>query len=389
MSNKKSFEDLLKESLNNYQAPYDASQWDRLSKKMDEMNLSNNTGNFGAAKIVVGVLLIVALGVSTYLFTIPQSTELNETVVAENANTATNVEVKSTTVEEAVIFQSNQQIMVEPEETKEPTIVKADLTPNNSNQQLEISLSKTALCLNEKLHFETPFACDACTYTWEFGDGTVSQLKNPVHVYKTSGTYSVNLVVKHPKKGKIKERKWKDAITVYNKPSVDFIWKSAEKDCHNAGICFVNLNDNDAKYRWEFGDKTMSTEPHPTHTFTRKGHYNVKLVSENEHGCKDSILKPIHVLKAYNLLAPTHLNVSTRDTWMPIALINNNYDFELSVINPNGKAVFITSDRNINWDGTDTNGVKAKSGDIYLWLARIKNTDGSKTEYGGSIEITE
>ena len=37
---------------------------------------------------------------------------------------------------------------------------------------------------------------DSLSYYWDFGDGSVSNLQNPVHIYENPGTYSVALTVK-------------------------------------------------------------------------------------------------------------------------------------------------------------------------------------------------
>ena len=34
------------------------------------------------------------------------------------------------------------------------------------------------------------------TYSWNFGDGSTSNLKNPSHTFQNAGTYSVELIVR-------------------------------------------------------------------------------------------------------------------------------------------------------------------------------------------------
>src|SRR5690606_36184360 len=36
---------------------------------------------------------------------------------------------------------------------------------------------------------------NAISFNWEFGDGTTSTDKNPIHTYSTAGIYTVNLTV--------------------------------------------------------------------------------------------------------------------------------------------------------------------------------------------------
>ncbi len=33
------------------------------------------------------------------------------------------------------------------------------------------------------------------TWSWDFGDGTTSDVKNPVHIYTAAGNYTINLTV--------------------------------------------------------------------------------------------------------------------------------------------------------------------------------------------------
>lgn len=54
----------------------------------------------------------------------------------------------------------------------------------------------TAICINEKIKFKNTSA-NGKTYLWNFGDGATSTEFEPVHTYKSSGTFTVKLVVKN------------------------------------------------------------------------------------------------------------------------------------------------------------------------------------------------
>jgi PKD repeat protein len=46
-----------------------------------------------------------------------------------------------------------------------------------------------------KVHFTDTSDTTPWKWSWDFGDGTNSTEKNPVHIYKKPGTYTVNLTV--------------------------------------------------------------------------------------------------------------------------------------------------------------------------------------------------
>ena len=65
---------------------------------------------------------------------------------------------------------------------------------NNSPKVSDVYASSTNVEVGESIDF----SCDVIdydgeivSYYWDFGDGTISSLKNPSHIYKNSGLYSV------------------------------------------------------------------------------------------------------------------------------------------------------------------------------------------------------
>jgi hypothetical protein len=61
-------------------------------------------------------------------------------------------------------------------------------------------------------------------YTWEFGDGYVSQLPNVSHTYLQSGTYNVSLTVAYAGAGGCSsELNFPAAVKVFQKPIARFI----------------------------------------------------------------------------------------------------------------------------------------------------------------------
>ena len=78
--------------------------------------------------------------------------------------------------------------------TKEsfPAFVKVQDGPN-----ADFSYSPTEITtLNSTVHFSN-LSKDAVAYSWNFGDNSVSELSNPNHSYKDTGTYNIILIAKH------------------------------------------------------------------------------------------------------------------------------------------------------------------------------------------------
>ncbi len=55
----------------------------------------------------------------------------------------------------------------------------------------------TTVCAGDTMHFsdQSNSGTQITAYSWDFGDGYFSTLQNPIHIYNTPGTYSVNLQI--------------------------------------------------------------------------------------------------------------------------------------------------------------------------------------------------
>ena len=138
---------------------------------------------------------------------------------------------------------------------------------------------------------------------WSFGDGTTSTLQNPVHVYPSSGTYTVCLTVYATNgfvscfKTVCQDIKVKGCVNEPCGVTTDF-------SKQNTGPCTVSFTDLSVPnpgstvvgWLWDFGDGTTSTLQNPTHTFPSSGTYNVCLttyVTGATQSCFQKVCKPI------------------------------------------------------------------------------------------------
>lgn len=122
------------------------------------------------------------------------------------------------------------------------------------------------------------------TYTWDFGDGTAGNERNPVHDYATGGTYTVRLIVEN--EGGSSEVS--QQITVAPPPP-DAPVSSFTFNATDLSVTFTDTSTGDiASWFWDFGDGTTSNEEDPTHAYQQGGTYTVQLTVGNAGGSDTS-----------------------------------------------------------------------------------------------------
>lgn len=115
---------------------------------------------------------------------------------------------------------------------------------------------------------------NAQSYSWDFGDGHTSVVKNPVHVYSSYDTYQVTLTATNSSK---KSRASKSVSLTEQRIKASFTYKTE----HPMKVVLTNTSSNATTYEWDFGDGTTSTEENPTHRYKGIGVYRITLTVRN------------------------------------------------------------------------------------------------------------
>jgi hypothetical protein len=168
---------------------------------------------------------------------------------------------------------------------------------------------------------------------------------------------------------------------------------TAIKDDASGGIFpddvlqFTNLSeDRLIKWEWDFGDATSSAEKDPTHTYGKKGEFEVILVATDRYGCQNSFTQKVNITKSYRMMVP--------NAFTPLQEVNKTFvpkfkgisALELSIFNQWGELIYRSSDlKNGGWDGTVT-GVLQEAG-FYFYSLVGKATDGEKVESNGKFRL--
>lgn len=129
-------------------------------------------------------------------------------------------------------------------------------------------------------------------WTWNFGDGHMSDDENPVHEFAGPGVYNVCLLI-------VTESGCASDIchlvTVQGGDcEAAFEWEQG----NGTIVHFIDHSDDDpdiVSWYWSFGDDHHSDDPNPVHTYEEPGTYVVCLVVENEFGCISDICHEVVV----------------------------------------------------------------------------------------------
>ncbi len=126
---------------------------------------------------------------------------------------------------------------------------------------------------------------NATSWLWDFGDGTTSNIQNPVHQYTAAGNYTVTLTVTTTS-GCNGTATFNNAITIDPLPAGNFSAYMINP-CDIYSWHFNNVSANGVTYLWNFGDGTSSTLSDPDHVYTAEGIYNITLHVFSANGCED------------------------------------------------------------------------------------------------------
>jgi gliding motility-associated-like protein len=127
------------------------------------------------------------------------------------------------------------------------------------------------------------------SWNWDFGNGQLSTVKNPVVNYSAPGTYTVRLVVRNSTG--IDEEIKTNYITVAPAPSANFS-ANITTACAPSTIQFTDLSTIPpgagtlTNWLWDFGDGVTSTLQNPSHIYAIVGFYTVSLRITSTTGCQ-------------------------------------------------------------------------------------------------------
>ncbi|TDH25496.1 PKD domain-containing protein [Segetibacter sp. 3557_3] len=175
------------------------------------------------------------------------------------------------------------------------SVVRTQYIVVNANPEANFGASDSTGCFPLPVQFTDSSVAGSGTLTnwqWDFGDGTLSSLKNPKHTYTGPGNFTVTLRVTNSN-GCVKLFTRPAFIRLQTGVQAAFSHSTTSGCSTPAAVTFNNtsIGTGSVNYKWLFGDGSTSTLQHPNHLYQKAGTYTVTLIVTNSTGCADTLVK--------------------------------------------------------------------------------------------------
>ncbi len=148
-------------------------------------------------------------------------------------------------------------------------------TPNVPRPIAAFTTDRTAGQVPLTVRFVNQSSGFISSYNWNFGDGTISNEPNPVHIYNAPGIFTASLTVT----GQGGTSNVSQQVNVQS-PSAPIAAFTANPITGTVPLTVQFTNQSTGtinSYLWNFGDGTTATDANPTHTFSSVGTFYVIL----------------------------------------------------------------------------------------------------------------
>jgi len=134
---------------------------------------------------------------------------------------------------------------------------------------------------------------NATSYFWNFGDGAISTLASPMHIYTSEGSFTATLSAWN----QCDTVTMQQTVNIFLPPTAGFLVPASVFGCGTAEVNFQNLSSaNAATFVWSFpgGTPSSSTLQNPSIDYAVSGVYTARLIVANTVG-KDTLEKTFEV----------------------------------------------------------------------------------------------
>jgi gliding motility-associated-like protein len=225
-------------------------------------------------------------------------------------------------------------------------------------------------------------------YQWTFGDGTVTNVQSPVHVYPNPGQYSVSLTIR-TLEGCSAQLSVANAVNVFAVPKANFTMSDNEVTVMDPLIEFTDLSTHATSWYWDFGDQTGTSHVrNPSYTYQDTGVYVVMLITTNAGGCADTVYRILSVDEDFNVYIPNAFTPNfdgDNDGFM--AKGTGITAFEMLIYDRWGMMIYQTNSMEAPWNGKMDNTGQPCIQDVYVYKMRVFDPKNRAHDFIGKVTL--
>ncbi len=428
------FDNKIKESLENFEMPYDATAWAEIADQLPPAGgAAAGSSQFGWKAVALIAIIATTVATAWYLtndnetisedaIAIEQPTHEDiqeaidnapsntlevasseETVGVESSENTNAVKVMTSTEEKTTRHEEVSGAIQSPE-SSQPEKVNADhsseVQTNHTERMSETPTKEDApivakflpstftVCVGEDVSFINESSDRSANMTWEFGDGNYGEEINPVHSYIQPGNYTVRLTADNGSKTS------DHTVTVTVNPTPRPIFSAERKLNGYVAIPLYRVTtavQPSETAVWSFSDGDRIVGNSAEHLFREAGTSTAKLTVTNPYGCSNT-MEESYQTDDFNLIAPNTFSPNgdgINELFVPAALPEMGVAFEMTVTNPRtGAVVYRTSNSAEPWNGKMNNVDPTLETGVYILTVVVKENVVNHKGFNGKINLT-
>jgi hypothetical protein len=404
---KKGIEELIKESLQDQEAPYAPAAWEDMQKRLDKAMPVNAPKNTALRNFGLGLAGLAVVGTSVWYFndqkevvvakkskgTIEEKsieTNSNKTIVnATKVNSAKVGEESIVVAKKEVVNVGANGVVAKYEDIQNTIGVNNYVHVDRQPELIALPILNTPikLAFGENVVLSGTSICESTSL---FIKNTSSEIIYIKLEGKTTAIEANSFKAFEPKIiGNQQITLWnskyelKDEVTINVAEAIAPNVNVTQLEYVSGLPTMIATIDNASEfenYSFIYKNKSVS-EKLVMHPY-KKGENKIEVSTTDANGCKSQTTHSFSVPEDYNLLAQTGLNV-INNSFMPRALVDRSTGFTLEIIEIKTMTkVYKTSDPLAPWTGM-------QSGKTYIWTVVLNNPEpGEPREYRGELSAT-
>lgn len=406
------FDELIRQSFDGFEVPYDPQHWDDLQADLDSATPSLTsyfgavtTGLFATSVVFIAMLFFFSdaqLKNPNHLSAdhiAAESEAGSENDQSENISGTENTAADFTETSDQVDSQFDDDSAFSNENNDAPPHTSKKGVKGKSVKHTDVETVKTPVksikgkagtenisrirtgCTGLVINFDASeeYGSDA-KYLWNFGDGFFSNEPNPSHTFNKEGVFDVSLSVTSKATGQISSNVVQAMIEVKEAPVANLDLKIESPSV----IVVKNESYNASNLEWNLDNSAMIDKNEIKISVVDNTRQNLVMSVSNDGGCTDTLETVINSITAGSEF-PRALGSTFGASFAPGAIIDSGDVKSIRIFHKSSGALVFEGSGNKGWNGTDMTGEPAEKG-AYKWLMAVKNSD-SIDIIKGDIEL--